>query len=110
MVNYKKEIFIINNKEYDIFIGKNAQGNEEIIKLCDKYSIWFHFDDISSSHIILDSKGDKISKEYLKKVGILLYKYTKNIPRYTKIVYTTLNNVNLTDDIGTVILSNYKFL
>jgi len=110
MVNYKKESVIINDKEYNIFIGKNSKGNEEIIKLCDKDSVWFHFNDISSSHIILENKGDKISKECLKKVGIMLYKYKKNIPRHTKIIYTTLNSVKLTEDIGTVILTNYKYL
>jgi len=110
MSNYKKESIIIKDKEYDIFIGKNAKGNEEIIKLCNQDSIWFHFDDISSSHIILDNKGDKIPKEFLKKVGLLLYQYKKNVPKNTKIIYTKLSNINLTNDIGTVIPSNYKYL
>lgn len=110
MSNYKKESIIIKDKEYNIFIGKNAKGNEEIIKLCDKDSIWFHFDDISSCHIILDNKGDKIPKEFLKKVGLMLYQYKKNVPRKTKIIYTKVSNLNLTDDIGTVIPFNYKYL
>lgn len=110
MANYKKESIIINDKEYDIFIGKNALGNEKIIKMCDKESIWFHFDDISSSHIILESKGDKIPKEYIKKIGYMLYLYKKNVPKYTKIIYTKVKNIKLTDDIGTVIPLNYSYL
>ena len=110
MQNYKKESITIKDKEYDIFIGKNAKGNEEILKICDKDSIWFHFEDISSSHIILDSKGYKIPKEFLKKVGIMLYQYKKNVPRNTKIIYTKVSNINVTNDIGTVIPSNYKYI
>ena len=110
MTNYKKESIIINDKEYTIFIGKNALGNEEIIKMCDKESIWFHFDDISSCHIILESKGDKISKEYIKKIGHMLYFYKKNVPKYTRVIYTKVKNIKLTDDIGTVIPLNYSYL
>lgn len=110
MTNYKKESIIIDNKEYDIFIGKNAVGNEEIIKMCDKESIWFHFDDISSCHIILESKGDNISKDYIRNVGNMLYRYKKSVPKYTRIIYTKVKNVKLTDDPGTVVPINYKYL
>ncbi len=110
MVNYRKELINIEGKDYDIFIGKNAQGNEDIIKQCNENSIWFHFDNISSCHIILDSKGDKIPKEYIKCVGKMLYNYKKNVPKYTRIIYTTVKNIKLTKDLGTVIPSNIKYL
>ncbi len=110
MSNYRKDTITINNNVYEIFIGKNAKGNEEIIKLCDPNSIWFHFDDISSSHIILESKGDKVQKEYLKKVGLMLYQYKKSVPKGTRIIYTSVKNIKLTDELGTVIPVNYKYL
>lgn len=110
MTNYKKESIFINDKNYDIFIGKNANGNEEIIKMCDKESLWFHFDDISSCHIILENKGYNISKEYIRKVGNMLYLYKRNVPKYTRIIYTKVKNVKLTDEIGTVVPVNYKYL
>ena len=110
MTNYKKESIIIGSKDYDIFIGKNANGNTEIIKMCDKESLWFHFDDISSCHIILESKGDNIPKDYIRKIGNMLYLYKKNVPKYTRIIYTKVKNIKLTDDIGTVIPINYRYL
>lgn len=110
MTNYKKESIIINDKEYDIFIGKNSKGNEEIIKMCHKESIWFHFDTISSPHIILENKGDKIPKNYIRKIGNMLYIYKKNVPKYTKIIYTKLQNLKITGDIGSVIPLNYNYL
>jgi predicted ribosome quality control (RQC) complex YloA/Tae2 family protein len=112
MPNYKKEVISINNKDYDIFIGKNALGNEEIINICHKESIWFHFDEISSPHIILESKGDDIPKEYLKKVGNILYLYLQKKHKTTKlrIIYAKVKNVELTDEPGTVITSNISYI
>lgn len=110
---YFKDIIELDGKEYEIFIGKNALGNDEIIKICmknNKDSIWFHFDNISSPHIILDNKGDKIVKSSLKKVGLLLYNHKKNVPTNTKIIYTKVKNLQLTKDIGAVIPKNYNFL
>ncbi len=102
MVNYLTQTININNKDYNIYIGKNALGNEEIIKLAHPDSLWFHLQDISSCHIILENKGDKIKKDYLRKIGKMIYLYKKNIPKYTKIIYTEIKNIKLTDDVGTV--------
>lgn len=109
---YIKQSVDIDGKEYEIFIGKNALGNDEIIKMSmikNKDSIWFHLEDISSPHIILDNRGDKIQKSSLKKIGLLLYKYKKNVPSNTKIIYTKVKNIKLTDNIGTVIPKNYNY-
>lgn len=110
MTNYIIKTININNKEYNIYIGKNANGNEEIIKLSHPDNLWFHFEDISSSHIILENKGEKIPKEYIRKVGKMLYLYKKNIPKYTKIIYSLVKNIKLTNEIGTVIVTNTRIL
>ena len=76
MVNYITKTININNKDYNIYIGKNSLGNEEIIKmsqLSHPDSLWFHLEDVSSCHIILENKGDKIPKDYLRKVGKMIY-------------------------------------
>jgi predicted ribosome quality control (RQC) complex YloA/Tae2 family protein len=110
MVNYIIQNININNKDYNIYIGKNSFGNEEIIKLSNSDSLWFHFENISSAHIILENKGDKIPKQYIRKIGKMLYLYKKNIPKYTKIIYTQIKNIKLTNIIGTVIPANIKIL
>jgi hypothetical protein len=44
-------------------------------------------DNISSCHIILENKGDKIPKDYLRKIDKMINLYKKNIPKYAKIIY-----------------------
>jgi len=110
MVNYLIQIININNKDYTLYIGKNALGNEEIINLAHPDSLWFHLEDISSCHIILENRGDKIKKDCLRKIGKMLYLYKKNTPKYTKIIYTEIKNIKLTNDIGTVKIVNIRYL
>ena len=94
-------------KEYDILIGRNAKGNEEVIKigkeLC-KNNIWFHFgNSVSSSHIMLCSNGDIISKKYITQVAGMLFEYKSKVPAGTPVIYTEVKNVALTNVLGTVI-------
>lgn len=110
MVNYITKNININNKDYNIYIGKNDTGNEEIINFSHPDSLWFHLDNISSCHIILENKGDKIPKDYLRKIAKMIYLYKKNIPKYTKIIYTEIKNIKLTNNIGTVIPKNIRKL
>lgn len=106
-----KNIFIEeNNKEYLILIGKNAKGNETIIKMSHQDSIWFHFDNISSSHIILQNHGDIIPKRYLNQVAKMLFEYKKNTPKNLNVIYTTVKNVKLTNILGSVIPKNTKII
>lgn len=106
-----KNIFIEeNNKEYLILIGKNAKGNETIIKMSHQDSIWFHFDKISSAHIILQNYGDIIPKRYLNQVAKMLFEYKKNTPKNSNVIYTTVKNVKLTNILGSVIPKNTKII
>ena len=112
MINYhikQIEIESVNGdvKEYDILIGRNAKGNEEVIKigkeLC-KDNIWFHFgNSVSSSHIILCSNGDTISKRYITQVGAMLFEYKSKVPAGTPVIYSEVKNVSLTNVLGTII-------
>lgn len=108
MVNYITETILIDDKEYTIYIGKNAYGNEEIIKLCHQESIWFHFDNISSAHIILESHGDDIPKRYINLVAGKLFDYKRSAPPNSKVIYTQVKNVKLTKTLGSVITKNTK--
>lgn len=107
-MNYITEDIYINDNLYIIYIGKNALGNEQIIKHSHPESLWFHFDNISSAHIILESKGDDIPKRYIHQVAAKLFNYKKNIPNNIKVIYTQIKNVKLTNVLGTVIPKHTK--
>lgn len=108
MLNYIEELILVDDKEYIIYVGKNAQGNEDIIKLCHPESIWFHFENISSAHIILESKGDDIPKRYINLVASKLFQYKRSAPSNSKVIYTQVKNIKLTKTLGTVITKNTK--
>lgn len=103
-MNYKIEKIYIEetNKEYDIYIGKNKYGNQEILKKCDKNSIWMHLKDSSSKHVILESKGDYIPKRYINQVGKLF--------SGENVIYTFLKNVKSTCEIGEVKVSKIQII
>ncbi len=57
-MSYIEKIIEIDDQAYTILIGRNAKGNDLIIRNS-------HPESISSAHIILQSKGEPISKKYL---------------------------------------------
>ncbi len=45
---------------YDIFVGKHAESNEKLLNYySDKDDIWMHAKDVSGSHVILKTAGQK---------------------------------------------------
>lgn len=109
-MNFKVDTFDIDDKLYDLYIGKNAKGNEEIIKKCHPESLWFHINNISSAHIILESKGDDIPKRCLIQIAKILLETKNNRPNNVNVVYTQVKNVKLTKQLGTVIPSRTKLI
>jgi predicted ribosome quality control (RQC) complex YloA/Tae2 family protein len=109
-MNYNTQIIEIEGKEYNILIGRNASGNEEIIKISHPESLWFHFNNISSAHIILQNNGDIIPKRYLNQVANMLFEYKKNAPRNSNVIYTKVKNIKLTGVLGSVIIKKKKFI
>lgn len=95
---------------YPVLIGKNAKGNEEIIKMSHPEDTWFHFDNLSSAHIILNNEGDIIPKRYINQVAGMLFEYKKNAPRNSNVIYTKVKNVKLTNILGTVIPKNTNII
>jgi predicted ribosome quality control (RQC) complex YloA/Tae2 family protein len=109
-MNFKKDTIEIEDKLYDIYIGKNAKGNEEIIKISHPESLWFHINNISSAHVILESKGDDIHKRFLIQIAKILLETKNNCPNNVNVVYTQVKNVKLTKQLGTVIPSKTKII
>lgn len=44
---------------YEIWIGKNAKGNDAMLKLAGKNDLWFHARGYAGSHIIVRRKGNE---------------------------------------------------
>lgn len=95
---------------YQVLIGKNAKGNEEIIKMSHQEDTWYHLESISSPHIILKNEGDIIPKRYINQVAGMLFEHKKNAPRNSNVIYTQVKNVKLTNVLGTVIPRNTKII
>lgn len=108
MSNYITKTLEIDDKEYNILIGRNAKGNDEIIKLSNQNDIWFHVDNISSPHIILQNNGEIISKRYLNLIASWFKEYKTNLPNKYTIIYTEVKNVKLTNTLGQVNVSNTR--
>jgi predicted ribosome quality control (RQC) complex YloA/Tae2 family protein len=98
----KREIFIIDEKEYQLLIGQNAKENEDIIKMSNQNDLWFHFENISGPHIILQSNGDLIPKRYLYQIAIKLFEHKPKAPKNQNVIYTEIKNIKLTNTLGTV--------
>lgn len=54
---YHKLIFL----GYEIWVGKNARANDEILRMAHKDDLWFHARDVPGSHVIIrNKKGQSI--------------------------------------------------
>lgn len=95
---------------YPVLIGKNAKGNEQIIRMSHQENLWFHLESISSPHIILMNEGDIIPKRYINQVAGMLFEYKKNAPKNSNVIYTKVKNVKLTNVLGTVIPKNTSII
>jgi len=104
--NYITTEIDIEGLSYPILIGKNAAGNEEIIKISHQESLWMHLNNTPSAHIILQNKGDIIPKRYINQVAGMLFGYKKNALKNSNVIYTKVKNVKLTNVLGTVIPKN----
>jgi len=99
-----------NDKSYNVLIGQNAKDNDAIIKDSEPNDIWFHFAEISSPHIVLQSDGDDVPKRYLHQIANLLWDYKSKAPRNQKVIYTEIKNIKLTKTPGSVITKNIRTL
>jgi predicted ribosome quality control (RQC) complex YloA/Tae2 family protein len=56
---------------YDIWIGKNAAGNDELLRASHKEDVWFHARGVSGSHVIIrmNRSAGFPSAEVLEKVA-----------------------------------------
>jgi predicted ribosome quality control (RQC) complex YloA/Tae2 family protein len=109
---YKEQINY-NDTIFEIIVGRNAKENWNLIDNSEKEDLWFHIDDKPSCHVFIKKslncniipmsiiiRGAQLCKEYSK------YKNDKKI----KIIYTKINNIKKSKEIGSVIILNNKKL
>jgi predicted ribosome quality control (RQC) complex YloA/Tae2 family protein len=87
---------------HDIFIGKSAKGNDELITIAQKRdpnSWWIHLHNLPSAHAVMFVKD---IKPYLEDVTELLLSRSKKAPKNSSIILTQVKNVTKTDILGLV--------
>ncbi len=86
---FQKEILVQENEEqqpyrlrtymdFDIWIGKNAKGNDEMLRMAHKDDIWLHARNVAGSHVIIRRKKNQpIPKPVLEKAAEWAAYYSK---------------------------------
>ena len=105
------ELFVYQNVEYSILIGKNRNDNWKLIDDATPLDIWFHVSNKPSPHIILktDLPISKIPRQVIKRCACICKTNSNSISeKNCEIIYTTISNVVKTSIIGQVIANNTK--
>jgi predicted ribosome quality control (RQC) complex YloA/Tae2 family protein len=108
------EIIIFNNIEYQLFIGKNAKHNWELIDMSDPDDVWFHIENYPSTHVILKNPDKLEIKKIPHQILYLCCVKCKNrISKYRTInnlsvCFTQIKNVKKGIEIGSVYAENIK--
>jgi predicted ribosome quality control (RQC) complex YloA/Tae2 family protein len=93
-------------------VGGCAEENVQLIDLSHPYDLWFHINGRPSCHVVTQLQEEptwtRKERGYVVRQGALLckqmskYKTDKNVP----IVFTTIENVEKTDIVGSVVTKN----
>ncbi len=109
----------IGTQTWDILVGTSAKENWKLIDESDPFDMWLHVDSYPSGHVIirerLTGKTELEVPEYpnqLIAIGAELCKSQSkhsHIPNL-KIVYTQVANLKKGKEVGSVFVSNEKFI
>ena len=100
--------------EIEFKVGQDAVDNDDVIKTANGTDIWFHINGNSSPHVVASIPNDilfgKKQLMYIVKQGAILCKHHSRYKSQQKvsIIYTTIQNVTLTNIPGTVEIKNKK--
>ena len=101
---------------YTIKIGQNAKENWNLIDNSEAFDLWFHLSNHPSSHVII-SQDLKSEPEifYPNQIILLAADYCKSHSKQkntskVKVVYTQIQNLTKGKEVGSVIISNEKFI
>lgn len=113
----KSFIHIIGDIKYIIYIGSNARDNWNLIDNSYPDDLWFHLDNMPSAHIVITQQTNQIEDIYYSNQIISIAadycksssKNSKNLHK-AKIVYTKIKNLKKGKEIGSVIISEPKYI
>ena len=104
------------NGTIEYTVGTNAQENTHILQQANMNDLWFHANDHSSCHVIAKVPSQTLTKKQtmtIIKMGCMLCKQHTNKLKALKdiaISYTTVKNIEICTQAGTVNTQNLKTL
>lgn len=101
--NYEK--FVIDG--FNVYVGKNQKGNEELLKKAKASDIWMHIKDIPSAHVIIQTNKQNIPETILKEATKLCVDFSVDGPGDYLVDYTQRRNVKIKEK-AYVNYVNYK--
>ena len=110
-------IHTIGDIKYTIKIGTNAKENWSLIDNSYSEDLWFHLDDLPSTHVIIsqdaNNNGDTFYPNQIIALGADYCKsYSKNGKKLhkVKIVYTEIKNLKKGKEVGSVYISKPNYI
>jgi len=106
----KTEIFTHENKEYEIYIGKNKEENWQLIDASKPDDVWFHIDNQPSCHVVLKNTDEvklrDIPRQVLKRAAYLC-KINSAAKTQSKcdVIYAPISAITKTNIVGQVVIN-----
>lgn len=60
---------VINHAGFEVWIGKNAIGNDELLRVVHKDDLWLHARLVTGSHVVIRSAGRKVPQNVLEQAA-----------------------------------------
>lgn len=98
--------------ELIIHVGENAKENYRLIDISNKNDLWFHLKDVPSPHVVIHCHKYKLLDiETIRYVGELCKENSKYSDNDSiEVIYTEIKNIKKTENIGTVITKNERYI
>lgn len=74
---------------YQVWMGKTAAGNDEMLRQAGKNDLWLHARSVSGSHVIIRKKGNVFPREIIEAAAILAARNSKaKHQKVVPVIYT----------------------
>ncbi len=91
--NFEK--FVIDG--FNVYVGKNEKGNEELLKRAKASDIWMHIKDTPSAHLIIQTNKQNIPSHVLNEAAKLCVDFSVDSSGDYLVDYTQRRNVKIKD-------------